>query len=253
MYGPDSLGAYGTPEDTITYGLDNIFANQTGTKSTTGLAAYQGIGAVNFSYGISGGLTTLKGGLNYNQKIVTDYEGSFILRYFWCANALLGSNITNFVVSKKEDDIQLNWSAVNQDKVNQYVVEYSTDGINYQTAGESLPLTGEYNIKHYTFDIRSMLYRIRMEKQDGRFFNSAVFLLDGDDHAPVKIYPTMIEGNTINMQLWIPIERISVFSSSGQQVFAKEMGGFMGSTQVVIPSLSKGTYMITFYGILINK
>src|SRR6478735_4671446 len=75
-YGPDSLGAFGTAEDTITYGPDNIFTNQTGTRSTTGLAAYQGNGTVNFSYGISGGLTTLKGGLNFNQKIITDYEGS---------------------------------------------------------------------------------------------------------------------------------------------------------------------------------
>ena len=143
---------------------------------------------------------------------------------------------------------EIQWSAVAEQDIRRFIVEYSTDGINYQTAGESLPLTGEYSIKHYTFDIRSMLYRIRMEKQDGRFFNSAVFLLDGDDHAPVKIYPTMIEGNTVNMQLWIPIERISIFSSSGQQVFAKEMGGFMGSTQVVIPALSKGTYTMTFYG-----
>jgi len=143
---------------------------------------------------------------------------------------------------------EIQWSAVAEQDTRRFIVEYSRDGINYQTAGESLPLTGEYSIKHYTSDIRSVLYRIRVEKKDGHFFNSAVFLLDGYDHAPVKIYPTMVEGNTINMQFWIPVERINVFSSGGQQVYSKEMGGFLGSTQVVIPSLSKGTYMITFYG-----
>ena len=143
---------------------------------------------------------------------------------------------------------EIQWSAVAEQDTRRFIVEYSTDGINYQTAGESLPLTGEYSVKHSTPETRSILYRIRMEKKDGNFFNSAVFLLDGYDHAPVKIYPTMVEGNTINLQLWFPVEGINVFSSSGQQVFAKEMGGFMGSTQVVIPSLSLGTYMMTFYG-----
>jgi hypothetical protein len=33
-----------------------------------------------------------------------------------------------------------------------------------------------------------------MEKKDGRFFNSISFLLDGVDIAPVKIYPTIVEG-----------------------------------------------------------
>ena len=143
---------------------------------------------------------------------------------------------------------EIEWSAVAEQDTRRFIVEYSTDGVNYQTAGESSPLTGEYKLKHYTPDTRSILYRIRMEKKDGRFFNSAIFLLDGYDHAPVKIYPTMVEGNTINMQFWIPVERINIFSSSGQQVFAKEMAGFMGSTQIVIPSLSRGTYMMTFYG-----
>ena len=143
---------------------------------------------------------------------------------------------------------EIQWWAVAEHDTRRFIVEYSTDGVNYQSAGESLPLTGSYSLKHYTPDTRSILYRIRMEKKDGRFFNSSIFLLDGYDHAPVKIYPTMVEGNTINMQLWIPVERVTIFSSGGQQVFAKEMGGFMGSTQVVVPSLSKGGYMMTFYG-----
>jgi len=143
---------------------------------------------------------------------------------------------------------EIQWSAVAEQDTRRFIVEYSTDGINYQTAGETLPFTGEYSLKHYTPDNRSILYRIRMEKKDGHFFNSSIFLLDGIDHAPVKIYPTMIEGNTINVQFWVPVEHINVFSANGQQVFTKEMAGFMGNTQVVIPSLSKGNYMMTFYG-----
>jgi hypothetical protein len=143
---------------------------------------------------------------------------------------------------------EIQWSAVAEQGTRRFIVEYSTDGINFLTAGESLPLTGSYSLKHYTPDTRSILYRIRMENKDGRFYNSSIFLLDGYDHAPVKIYPTVVEGSTINMQLWIPVERINIFSPNGQQVFSKELGGFMGSTQIVIPSISRGNYMMTFYG-----
>ena len=227
MYGPDSLGAYGTPEDTITYGPDNIFANQTGTKSTTGLAAYQGIGAVNFSYGISGGLTTLKGGLNYNQKIVTDYEGSFILRYFWCANALLGSNITNFVVSKKEDDIQLNWSAVNQDKVNQYVVEYSTDGKNFiaeTTVEGSKQVAGQYNFSHpiNTAGNGYVYFRIKQIDESGKTSYSAIRTASLSTKAAIKIttYPNpATEGFNLSFDRLINGNfKVDLVSAAGQIV-----------------------------------
>ena len=64
---------------------------------------------------------------------------------------------------------EIRWSAVAEEDTRRFIVEYSTDGINYQTAGELTPLAGNYTLKHYTLDTRTFLYRIRMEKKDGRF------------------------------------------------------------------------------------
>ena len=50
VYGPDSLGAFGQPDDTITYGPDNIFANFIGSKASTSVASYIGTGNVSLSY-----------------------------------------------------------------------------------------------------------------------------------------------------------------------------------------------------------
>jgi hypothetical protein len=143
---------------------------------------------------------------------------------------------------------EIQWSAVAEEDTRRFIVEYSADGINYQSAGELTPFTGNYSLKHYTLDTRTFLYRIRVEKKDGRFFNSVNFLLGGVDIAPVKIYPTIVEGNTLNLRIAFPVHRMNVISLDGKQVMAKDLGGIAGTTQVAIPVLSRGHYLVIFYG-----
>jgi hypothetical protein len=64
-----------------------------------------------------------------------------------------------------------------------------------------------------------------MEKKDGRFYNSISFLLDGVDIAPVKIYPTIWRGNTLNLRMALPVHRMSIITPDGKQVMAKDLGG----------------------------
>jgi hypothetical protein len=143
---------------------------------------------------------------------------------------------------------EIQWSAMAEEDTRRYIVEYSSDGINYQSAGELTPLRGIYSLKHYTLDTRTFLYRIKIEKKDGRFFNSTNFLLGGIEIAPVKIYPTIVEGNTLNLRMTFPVQRMNIMSFDGKQVMAKDLGGIIGSTQVAIPVLSRGQYLVTFYG-----
>lgn len=143
---------------------------------------------------------------------------------------------------------EIKWQAAAEEDTRRFIVEYSTDGINYQTAGEVTPVTGNYILKHHILDSRTFLYRIRMEKKDGKFFTTGSFLLGGIDIAPVKLYPTIVTGNTVNLQMYLPVHRLNIVSFDGKQVMAKDLGGIAGNTQVVIPALSKGQYLVTFYG-----
>jgi hypothetical protein len=143
---------------------------------------------------------------------------------------------------------EIQWSAVSEQDTRRYIVEFSPDGINYQSAGELTPLAGDYSLKHYTLDKRTFLYRIKMEKKNGHFFNSVNFLLSGVDIAPVKIYPTIVEGNTLNLKMAFPVHRMNIISLDGKQVMQKDLGGITGTTQVVVPVLNRGQYLVTFYG-----
>ncbi len=158
------------------------------------------------------------------------------------------ARITTFSAAGFTGYNEVQWSAISEQDTRRYIVEYSVDGINYQTAGEALVTTGAYTVKHYTQDIGSFLYRIRIEKKDGRTVNSVSFMLEGDDQPPVKIYPTMVEGNTINLKMDFPVESLRVNNASGQQVYTRNMGGTTGTTQIVLPALGKGIYWMTFYG-----
>lgn len=164
------------------------------------------------------------------------------------AQQTLPARIYQFNAQKLNGYNEIKWQAAAEEDTKKFIVEYSRDGINFQSAGEVTPITGIYTLKHHTLDERTFLYRIKMEKKDGRFFNTGVFLLGGIDVRPVLVYPTIVENNSVNLQMYLPVHRVNIFSFDGKQLMQKDLGGTSGYTQLAVPVLSKGTYLITFYG-----
>lgn len=164
------------------------------------------------------------------------------------AQQYVAAKIYRFSAARMNGYNEIKWLAAAEEDTRRFIVEYSADGINYQTAGEITPVAGDYILKHHILDSRTFLYRIRMEKKDGRFLSTASFLLGGVDLAPVRLYPTIVTGNTVNLQMYLPVHRMSIISFDGKQVMAKDLGGIAGTTQVALPVLSRGQYVVTFYG-----
>jgi hypothetical protein len=164
------------------------------------------------------------------------------------AQQSVAAKIYQFSAAKMQGYNEIRWQAAAEEDTKRFIVEYSVDGINFQSAGEVTPITGIYTLKHHTLDSRTFLYRIRMEKKDGRFFNTGSFLLGGIDARPVLLYPTIVENYSVNLQMYLPVHRVNVISNDGKHVMQKDLGGTSGFTQLSVPVLSKGTYLITFYG-----
>jgi len=164
------------------------------------------------------------------------------------AGMMTPARVTSFDASRGNGYNDIHWTTLYEQDTRRFIVEYSRDGINFQTAGEAMAVNGNYALRHYIFGTEPLIYRIRVEKKDGRFFNTAPFLLDGSDIPPVKIYPTTIVGNLINVDAIFPIERINIYSTDGRQVYAQDLGGISGYSRVTIPALSKGMYLLTCYG-----
>jgi hypothetical protein len=142
----------------------------------------------------------------------------------------------------------ISWSAAREDDIRKYIIEYSVDAINFQSAGELLSAKGAYSFRHQITDFRPALYRVKIEQLNGRYSYSSIILLDGNDISPFKVYPTVIQGNTININAYWPIEKITVTASNGVSVLTKILNGQRDYISIVLPSLSKGLYWITAYG-----
>jgi hypothetical protein len=174
------------------------------------------------------------------QKDVTRPESS--------VNSSVPAFITSFTAIQMNGYNEISWATTHQQDTRKFIVEYSVDGVNYLSAAETLADRNSYTVKHQIADSRPLIYRIRMEQLTGRYYNTPPFFLDGDAVLPIKIYPTIITGNTVNIRAAWPVERIAIYAGNGAQVMVKEIGGLDASMTIVLPSLARGDYWMTFIG-----
>lgn len=156
--------------------------------------------------------------------------------------------ITGVGARKSNGFNEINWNAFSEKDTRKFIVEYSYNGIDFESAGEVVSSNGVYSLKHHTLDPRPVLYRIRIEELNGRFTYSSLILMDGIDIPIVRVYPTVVKGNALNADAAFPVERISIAATDGRQVFAKDLNGAKDFIPLVIPAFNPGMYFITFYG-----
>ena len=156
--------------------------------------------------------------------------------------------VTSLETTRHNGYNEIQWSALERNASHTFFVEYSFDGVNFLSAGQVLSNTGIYTYKHYIRDTRPLLYRIRMEAPTGQLNYSKTIFIDGIGIAPVQIYTTTIQGNIVNANAQFPVEKLTIISADGVQVFAKDINGSRDFIPIAIPSLNRGIYFITFYG-----
>jgi hypothetical protein len=190
IYGPDSLAPFGSPGDTITYGPDNIFTNAASSGTSMSTAPYLGLGNVDFTYTISGGVNSLEGGLNYLAGPTTVYWGAFHLTYYWCPAAPLATSITNFTAVPNGNSILLQWLATNQEPNTTYEIQISTDGKNFSTLGEaesdaaSSGSSSKYDYQ-YNFNpasVGKLYFRVQETDGTGKVSYSEVVVVDPNNN-----------------------------------------------------------------------
>ena len=208
IHGIDTLAPLGFPGDSITYGPENIITNPDGFATTGGNAAYLGVGTVDFSYAINGGMITVLGGSNYKSSVATIIGGTLHLIYYYCPAAPLISEITNFSVFKNNGVISLQWLSTNDQKGIVYAIEYSADGEHWQTAGSvpagSTPVGTvaqyQYQYNPAQTDVGDIYFRIQRTDPEGNNVYSIVKMmnLQQQDHRPgIQIYPNPVSQNIL--------------------------------------------------------
>lgn len=155
--------------------------------------------------------------------------------------------LTTFTAERYTGYNEIEWDISRENNTRKYIVEYSLNGIDYQTAGEVLP-GSNYDFRHYTGDNRPVLYRLQAEQLDGKFLYSGTIRLSGDVVSPVKVYPTVVTGNHVNVNATLPVERVTLTRPDGTVAFVKDLNGQKDYITLNIPVLGKGMYFLTCFG-----
>jgi hypothetical protein len=157
--------------------------------------------------------------------------------------------ITNFCILEGNNYNEIYWTADEESEVRKYIIEFSSNGYDFQSAGEVVAANKPYVLKHYFNFDHPVMYRIRTEQLNGKYFYSDVQTVAAfAGTRAVEIYPTIIKGNTINVNAALPIEKITVVSNSGTQVYMKNIGGQRDLITLVLPQLSPGMYYMVMAG-----
>ena len=157
-------------------------------------------------------------------------------------------NLASFTAIQQGGYNEIQWPASADDADKKVIVEYSFDGVNFLSGPEILSTGGMFTYKQYLQDTRPILYRVRTEDIKGTVSYSGAFLPKGITISPVQLQTNIVSGNVINATAQFPVERVSVVSGDGVQLFTKDINGVRDFIPVALPSLKRGIYFITFYG-----
>lgn len=108
-------------------------------------------------------------------------------------NSPLPLHLILFEASARDNNAVLKWTSENEINTNQFVVEFSKDGVSFAEAGRvkalNRPGTNQYSFTHENLISGTYYYRLRIEDTDGAYEYSNVKMVAITKERAVLIYP----------------------------------------------------------------
>jgi glucose/arabinose dehydrogenase len=165
--------------------------------------------------------------------------------------APLPVSLKNFSVQHFNNYNEVKWSTAFEQGTAKFYIEYSTDGNHFIRAGQitaSRNADGShYSYQHYFSGSSDVLYRLAMEKDNGRINYSSILRVAWNNETAVSIYPTIVNNGLLNLSFSIPAGKLQLVNSNGALVFEKQLNNLTGAAAVNLPALPKGMYMVKIF------
>jgi hypothetical protein len=121
---------------------------------------------------------------------------------FNLVTTILPVNLISFTGSAKSTGNVLNWQVQNEDNVAFYEVQKSTDGNNFNAINKVIA-KGLVTVTNYNSEDTPLLsttyYRLRIVDNTNNFTYSPVIKLNTTDEKWIRIFPTIVTNNRINI------------------------------------------------------
>jgi hypothetical protein len=195
-----------------------------------------------------------------NRNMVLEfYENHGANRISFDYGVVLPVTLIKFEGKQNNGESTLSWQTTPESTEDRFVVERSTNGRNFDPAGEvkaneavaAANGNRQYYFKDRNAPVGSAWYRLKMIDQNGPEKYSSIVNINTKAQAIAKIYPTLIDQNK---QLFIQTDRstadleVVIRNISGQQLLIKKLGAMARGQIATLPlqdlPLSKGTYVV---------
>lgn len=166
--------------------------------------------------------------------------------------AVLPVTLISFTGNTKEGYNELLWTTTAEQNMRRFIVEFSIDGRNFQTAGDitalNMPGENNYVFRHIINESRKIFYRLRLIDGNGSDRFSTVITIAGNDVNTVKVFPTVIGDNIVRLISNGPLSAMYLFDSRGALVMHKQLNRQSGFFTVHTPALAAGIYWLRVHG-----
>ncbi len=261
----------GYPTFNITYlmqGADSIILIVNQTASAPGITPlFKGL--YEFTITSEQGDTTVKGYVSSNDQFLKfkyskNPTGIIVDPNNWVLNntgAIINGGVVpvkllSFNVTAAGCTALLTWKTNNEQHCKQYDVEFSTDGINYQTAISINSLqSNEASLYQYSYNLNSgsnYFFRIKIINEDGSFFYSEV--INQETTCGGAAYSMNISPNPVADKLYATVimpvagsNNIRIFDAAGSLMYNETMQLNAGENRLpltITQKLAAGTYII---------
>ena len=198
------------------------------------------------------GSTTLAAGTYTFRFFMNDFAN--IDDAFLCASpgCVLPITIADFSALSEKCTDKLSWQTTTEINSSRFDIEYSTNGINFKTAGtvptKNISTGSNYNFNYPSQGNAKTFYRLKGVDVDGRIsFSKIINVASNCSEVSIKVFPNpvadVLHVNIANNNS----SKLVIYNADGKMVI-----GFTnlnnGDNSISIKNLSKGIYIVKVFG-----
>ena len=159
-------------------------------------------------------------------------------------------SLISYIGTERNGRCELTWETKNEVDVQQYEVEFSTNGTDFKQAGiVTASKSSRYRFIHTHNQTGNLYYRLRILDMDGKFEYSKIIQIASTFSGSENfVRPTIITNHHLNIDIRLPFNQVQLVNLDGRVVWHQDVHGRTGSLRFALPMLLPGNYVVRLIG-----
>jgi hypothetical protein len=176
----------------------------------------------------------------------TGYTGTFSPFAVVDGSTTLPASWLEFTAQKQKSAVLLKWSTASEQHTSVFIIQHSTDGVNWVAVGDK-PAAGNstgktsYSFIHANPSAAKNFYRLQLNDIDGRIMYSRTVNIQQYEESILEVYPNPVSGGRLNINLK-DASVVRLYNSQGVVVLQVSLE--KGLHQLSLSGFGKGVYQL---------